>query len=697
MENDIKVSVIIVNYNVKDFIVHAIQSLQRALNKIPHEIFVVDNASVDGSVQMIRSHFPQINLIENKKNIGFSAANNIALKKASGEYLVLLNPDTVVQEDTFTGLIAFMEKTPDAGAATCKILNPNGSFSLDSRHSIPTPLTAIWKILGLSRLFPKSKIFGRYNLTYLDQNDTYPVDAISGSFMMIRRRTFEQVGYLDEDFFMYCEDVDYCYRILKEGWKIYYVPVSNIIHYKGESTKKYNFDYVFNFNKSLYLFYKKHFQQKYITLFRWIILLGVFMRGVIIFIKNFFSANFVAITDLILLNVVIFLTFVVRFEIKSAFTFSNFVNLYIVINGLATVIFLAVAYALDLYGRFKFSLVQIFKTNFISFFVLSGLTFFLNQFAFSRIVVVISAIFSTLAMIFWRIVLRSSNQTIPGTMTQDIFQKKTVLVGTDSKTENLVGKLKNQVHAGSNIVGLVSILKNDVGKIINGLPVVACLEQLDEYARMEKINQIIFLTHNIEYQLILKTMSRMDNAKIEFKIVPENLEIIIGKSLIERLDDYPLVDIDYAIGKTINRLNKRLFDIFVSFFSLALTFPIWIFALLSEKKYYEIWDGKGKKLRIIQTNKKPFHGVINNLFLLLSVFWGKMSVGGAPIRLKKEKQPVYFYKPGITGLLQINRYRIDKSENEERFELFYLKHQSIWLDLEIILKSLFSKNGNNKK
>ena len=256
-------SIIIVNYNVRDFLMHALESIQRAVVNIPHEIFIVDNASVDGSVEMVKNRFPDVNLIENQINKGFAAANNQAMKASSGEFIVLINPDTVVQEDTFSRLIEFMEKNPDAGAATCKILNPDGSFSVDSRHSIPTPMTAFWKQIGFSRLFPKSKIFARYNLTYLDENEIYPVDAISGSFMFIRRATFEKVGYLDEDYFMYCEDVDYCYRITRSGWKVYYAPVSDIIHYKGESTKKNNLDYVLNFNKSLYLFYKKHFHKKY--------------------------------------------------------------------------------------------------------------------------------------------------------------------------------------------------------------------------------------------------------------------------------------------------------------------------------------------------------------------------------------------------------------------------------------------------
>jgi GT2 family glycosyltransferase len=215
-------------------------------------------------------------------------------------------------------------------------------------------MTAFWKQIGFHRLFPKSKIFGRYNLTYLDENEINQVDAISGSFMFIRREAFEEVGYLDEDYFMYCEDVDYCYRVTGAGWKVYYAPVSDIIHYKGESTKKNNLDYVLNFNKSLYLFYKKHFHKKYFSFFAWFILFGIFFRGIFIYSKNFLITHFSYILDLLLVNSVIIAAFIIRFELKSSFSFDEFFNQYIVINILATAIFSGVAFSLDLYRKYKF-------------------------------------------------------------------------------------------------------------------------------------------------------------------------------------------------------------------------------------------------------------------------------------------------------------------------------------------------------
>jgi GT2 family glycosyltransferase len=689
-----KLSIIIVNYNVQDFLMHTLESVQRAVVDISHEIFVVDNASVDGSVETVKNRFPSVNLIENKRNVGFAAANNQAMKISAGEFIVLINPDTVVQEDTFSRLIDFMDDHPDAGAATCKILNPDGSFSVDSRHSIPTPMTAFWKQVGFHRIFPKSKTFGRYNLTYLDENEIYPVDAISGSFMFIRRAAFEEVGYLDEDYFMYCEDVDYCYRITRSGWKIYYAPVSDIIHYKGESTKKNNLDYVLNFNKSLYLFYKKHFHNKYFSIFRWVILLGIFFRGVFVYSKNFIISHFSYILDLLFINVVILGTFIVRYNLKSGFSFGDFFHEYIVINVLATAIFSGVAFSLDLYRKYKFSLIQIFKTNFTTFFILSALTFFLKQFAFSRMVVVISAFFSTLIMILWRLIVRRNWRGAQVLLGQNIVQQRTVLVGTDEKTSDLVKKVNNYVRSGLNLVGIISLSPDEIGNKIHGASIVTTLDKIKDYIHLEKINQIIFSTHSISYEKIIKTMSQIGNRGVDYKIVPQNLEVIIGKSSVERLTDYQLVDIDYAIGKPYNRVVKRLFDIIISMIVLLPTIFIWLFPLIAQrmrKGYIQIWGENGDKDNILQYKKNPFHGFLNKLFLHYYIFTGKLSCVGAPLREIREREPNYFYKPGIFGLTQLNRQQIDDLQQEERYDLFYLKNQNIWLDLEIILKSLFKR------
>jgi lipopolysaccharide/colanic/teichoic acid biosynthesis glycosyltransferase len=493
---------------------------------------------------------------------------------------------------------------------------------------------------------------------------------------------------------MYCEDVDFCYRITQAGWKIYYVPESSIIHYKGESTKKNNLDYVLNFNRSLYIFYKKHFHKKYIAIIGWVILLGVFLRGVFIFTKNFLMTHLSYILDVLIINLVIFLTFIIRYEIKSGFSIDDFLNQYIVINVLATIIFSGAAISFDLYKRYKFSIIQIFKTNFLTFFILAALTFFMKQFAFSRMVVVISAFFSTLVMIGYRILIRRRWRGAQSVLGNSIMQRKTVLVGTDPGTEDLVNKMNNYIRTGFDLIGLVSLSPSEVGKKISGVPVVTSIDKMSEYVKIEKVNQVIFSTHSITYELIIRTMSRIEDTGVEYKIVPQNLEVIIGKSSVERFTEYQFVDIDYAIGKTSNRIQKRAFDIIISFIMLIISLPVWAIARIFRwkgKSKILIWGEKGQQEAIIQNKKNPFKGTLNRILLLYYIFMGRVSFVGAALKQISKDQPHYFYKPGLFGLAQLSQNGADTSIEEKKYDLYYLKNQNIWLDIEIILKSLFAK------
>ena len=256
----IKLSVIIVNYNVKHFIEQCLFSVYKAADGIDLEVFVVDNNSVDGSSTLIKDKFPQVTLIENKVNTGFSVANNQAIKLAKGQYVLLLNPDTVVQEDTFSKIIEFMDNTPDAGGLGVKMLDGQGNFAPESKRGLPTPEVAFYKMFGFAKFFPKSKKFGKYHLSYLPENEINSVDVLSGAFMLIRKSVLDTIGNLDETFFMYGEDIDLSYRITKAGFKNYYFPKTQIIHYKGESTKRSSLNYVVIFYKAMAIFSKKHFR-----------------------------------------------------------------------------------------------------------------------------------------------------------------------------------------------------------------------------------------------------------------------------------------------------------------------------------------------------------------------------------------------------------------------------------------------------
>lgn len=244
-----KLSVVIVNYNVRQYLTACIDSVALALKDVESEVFVVDNNSTDDSAEVIARDYPWVHLINNIENIGFSKANNIAIRQSMGEYVLLLNPDTVVAEDTIRNVLTFMDEHPEAGAAGVKMHNADGTLASESRRAIPTPWVAARKMLGFTR---------RYYMSHLSWDEPGQIQVVSGAFFMVRRKALDQIGLLDEDFFMYGEDIDLSYRLLKGGWQNWYLPYS-IIHYKGQSTKKSDFRYVHVFYQAMLIFFRKHY------------------------------------------------------------------------------------------------------------------------------------------------------------------------------------------------------------------------------------------------------------------------------------------------------------------------------------------------------------------------------------------------------------------------------------------------------
>ena len=244
-----KLSVIIVNYNVRPYLTACLDSVQRALDGVESEVFVVDNHSDDDSVEVVGRDYAWVHLINNRENLGFSKANNIAIRQSKGEYILLLNPDTVVAEDTLKNAVGFMDQHPEAGGAGVRMHNADGTLAPESRRAIPTPFVAARKMLGFTK---------RYYMSYLSWDAPAQIEVVSGAFMLLRRKAILEVGLLDEDFFMYGEDIDLSYRLLQGGWQNWYLPY-DIIHYKGQSTSKSDFRYVHVFYQAMLIFFRKHY------------------------------------------------------------------------------------------------------------------------------------------------------------------------------------------------------------------------------------------------------------------------------------------------------------------------------------------------------------------------------------------------------------------------------------------------------
>jgi GT2 family glycosyltransferase len=244
-----KLSVIIVNYNVRILLEACLKSVEKALTGIEGEIFVVDNHSSDDSVAYLEPRFPKVHFIANKENMGFARANNLAIRQSQAEYVLLLNPDTVVYENTLRESVAFLDSHPEAGGVGVRMLTRDGEAAPESRRAIPTPWVAFLKMIGFSK---------RYYMSHLPWDKPGQIEVISGAYCMLRRKALDQVGLLDEDFFMYGEDIDLSYRLLKGGWQNWYLPL-DIIHYKGESTQKSSFRYVHVFYQAMLIFFRKHY------------------------------------------------------------------------------------------------------------------------------------------------------------------------------------------------------------------------------------------------------------------------------------------------------------------------------------------------------------------------------------------------------------------------------------------------------
>lgn len=649
-----ELSIIIINYNVKEFLQNLIHSLQKALSKITHEIIVVDNASDDGSVEFIREKFPQINLIVNKTNVGFSKANNEALKVSKGKFILLINPDTIVSEDTITKMIDFINQYPEVGLAGCKILNPDGSLQLACRRSFPGPWTSFCKVTGLSTLFPKSKLFAKYNLTYLDENSTYEVDAISGSFMMMKREAYEKVGGFDEQFFMYGEDLDLCYRIQKNGYKVFYYPGTQIIHYKGESTKRSSLDETKYFYNAMNLFVKKHFSSFY--------LVEIILRSAIGFRKIFaFLGRRKLSLIAVLLDIVFFNTCLILAE-KLYLRFTQWHGFpefsYPLILVIPVSIHIIVAALIGVYRKNSFSVLRNTGAILISFFIISSLTFFFKQFAYSRAVFLITYIFLLTSLTLWRIILKLFFKV---GLEFTPSRKRTLVVGTNKTAAMIADKLQKKFVDDHIIQGFIGYSHKDIGNELEGYEVVGSIDNINKVIADKKINEVIFSPDELSYNKMMSIVANNTSDGVDFKLIGSNLDFLVGKASVSVLEDIPLIDISLNISNPISRLIKLLMDYTLGFFALIFIYPL--IYLISKTDH----------------QKSDFRKFILGI---PSIFSGKVSLVGP--QNQSEESKIFLGKKGLTGLWYLEK---GTANSTEKLDLIYARNQNIWLDLEILGKT----------
>jgi GT2 family glycosyltransferase len=639
-------TVVIVNYNVQYFLDQCLKSVFRSGNTLEMEVIVVDNNSVDGSQEMIREKYPRVILIANQENSGFSKANNQAIRIAKGRYVLLLNPDTVVEDDTLTKVVRFMDKHPDAGGLGVKMLDGQGQFLPESKRGLPTPDVAFFKIFGLAKLFPKSRTFGKYHLGYLDPEQTHEVEVLSGAFMLLRKEALEKTGYLDEDFFMYGEDIDLSYRITQAGYKNYYFPETRIIHYKGESTKKSSVNYVLVFYNAMIIFARKHFSKQNAWLFSLLINLAVYFRAGLAIFSRFLKKIFWPLLDALIIYAGFY--FIKNSWEEQVFNgphyppeFMHFIVPAYILIWLFTVYFSG--------GYDKpikiFRIIRGIGMGTVIILVIYALLPI--SLRFSRALILLGGAWALFSILLSRTVLSLIRKQ--GLHVESSQNKRIIIVGDGEEAARIVQMIRQA--GNSAFIGLVSL----AGKKPQAGGYLGTIQQINEIIEIYHIDEIIFCAADMSSQAIIDHMASLSDQKINFKIAPPESLYIIGSNSIETFEELFTININ-AVNKPANRRNKRLFDLVASGL-IFLSLPLTLFIV-----------------------KNPL-GLIRNIF---SIILGRKSWVGyhilpKPSKLPKIKRGVLF--PGD----MIRNKRLDE-ETRNNLNNLYAKEYRIENDLNILMK-----------
>jgi len=653
----IDLSIIIVNYNVKEFLLNLLDSIQRAKKNLKIETIVIDNNSDDGSIPVLKSKYPEVITIENKINVGFGAANNQGIEISSGKFILFLNPDTLVNDNTFTKLVSFLNGNDGVGLVGCKVLNPDGTLQLACRRSFPTPWVSLTKVIGFSKLFPKSKLFAKYNLTYLDENQSYEVDAISGSFMMMKREMYEKIGGFDTDFFMYGEDLDLCYRVQKAGKKVFYFSETEIIHYKGESTKRSKIDETKVFYDAMHLFVKKHFSSSF--------LVEVILQFGILFRKSLAFAN---VNKFIIIGILIdFLSFYFLIKVsENLYSNSNWPGFPEIFKPwvyiIPAIFQIVISVFFGAYKKNSLSVLKSFLSLCLGLLVITSSTFFLKQYAFSRVVVILTYGFAVIVFSIWRIILKF---TFLKAGLSEESRTNAVIVGTNQIAISLALKLAENTSKPYKVLGLIGNDLKEIGSTINSLMIIGSLENFKKVIKDNHVDNVIFSSDSVEFDKVFSLVAECQGENINFMISGNELDYMVGKSNITHIESVPLLKVNYNISLFSHKIIKRTLDLVFSGFIMILIFPI---GLLFSKL-------------VSKSNL-----ILNAILSLPKVFIGKLSLVGP--QEQAGDTDLFLGKKGITGLWFLdNINKSDKLENR-RLDLFYAKNQNIWLDLEIIGKTI---------
>ncbi|MBF9237820.1 glycosyltransferase [Hymenobacter sp. BT683] len=574
----VKLSVVIVNYNVCYFLEQTLLSVRRAVEKLgqPVEVFVVDNNSVDGSVAMVKARFPEAVLIANRDNPGFSKANNQALRRATGQYQLLLNPDTVVEEDTFRACCEFMDAHPDCGGLGVKMLDGQGQFLPESKRGLPTPAVAFYKMFGLAKLMPRSRTFGRYHLGFLSPDETHEIEVLSGAFMLLRKAALDKVGLLDEDYFMYGEDIDLSYRLTQGGWKNYYFPGTRIIHYKGESTKRTSVNFVFVFYRAMVIFARKHFAPGRAGLFSLLINAAIWLRAGAAVLERLAvrAAPLLLDAGLIWVGMYFLKSY---WENNHKFVPGAYPPQYMMVAVPAYIlVWLTSAYLSGAYDP-PVKTSRVVRGIFVGTLLISAASNFLDAWRFSKALIILGGAWAVAAVVGRQLLAHFIKYR--DFRLSEHRQKNIAIVGSGTESRR-VHRLLEAAGVKARVIGYVETATDtelsapaevsasaSLSQAVTDsqMEPLGELHQLADIIRLYALDELIFCGKDLPASQIIALMLSLPAAPpVAYKILPEDSQYIIGSSSKDTPGDYYTLDIALNLYQPRQARAKRLLDVLSS-------------------------------------------------------------------------------------------------------------------------------------
>lgn len=639
----IDVSIIIVNYNVKDYLLQCLRSLYQVDASINKEIIVVDNNSSDGSLTFLREQFPDVRWVELDENIGYGKANNLGLAMAKGRYTLFLNPDTIVGTDVLRTMSTYLDEQPDVGIAGCKVLNPDGSFQVACRRGLPTPWASFCKLFGLQSVFPNSRLFARYNMTYLPVDETYPVDALIGAFMMGPTTLLQELGGFDPAFFMYGEDIDLCYRVKMSGKQVMYVHTTSIIHYKGESTKRSSINEVRVFYEAMEIFAKKHFGGS--QLFLGFLRLGIIARSILARMMRKRREILIWIADMLAVNAVLLFATSVRFQSPFGFPDYAYPIVPIALTIISTLSLISVGEYVEYRPTVRRSAVGLMVT----FFMLSSLTYFFKDFGFSRGVLLMTIGFSVVMFALIRGIAALTDRASAART------RRVLLVGMNNNTAKIIDELEKAERRRTEIVGVVAT-QPFTEQSFAGSPILGDSSYLSRILDVTGAQEVILTDQDMPREKAMELMIACSAFRARFHLAHDYDDIVTARIINDVAGEEPTVSVP-PLMRFRNRVAKRIVDVVVSAVVLTLGLPVLI---LRSNKRHQWW----------------------------TVFRGAASlVGLVPDGIVRTSG-----KPGLTGLAQVSRNTNLSVSTIQQLNDYYVQEYTLALDVEIILKQLFRRS-----